>query len=509
VKKFVRQDQPILSTAPDVPPQAPQTLADLHSQLAQLFKPEARKDLQTAVKRLARALDHPDPEHCALDDCNRPLPTLLTLVERLLLAEKKKRHTIYNTKNFLRRLFGFAEAHHLLVSPHAPLVPRFNPRKKAPRPGSSGVGPNGTYLRSAQWPPDLHQAFTAFEQWATAPYVHDRPSELRKRPVTVHGYRTHCEAFFGYLHHIQHLPTLAFEQLFDITLVTAFVHWHIDKLHHRPTLRIHEFLTELLMLSRQYRPNPDFHAQVTTLQKTIPMPPPRYRKEDAWVSLDMLAQIGRDLWPTMLPHQFPRPTRPNPHPAVFSATHAGYSLMFQLWTFRPYRQRNIREMQLDENLYRDTHRKWRIRFQGEQLKVAVKRGQPNIFDLPFPTDLVPVLEAYLQIWRPVLLAKVPQPDQERHVFLTRYGRPFQPEPLTLNSKNLVYRYTGKHWHPHIIRTVWATEWIRNGGDFLTAAKMLNDTLEMVIKKYSYLLDEDVAEKADRLIAERNGHAKAV
>jgi hypothetical protein len=72
---------------------------------------------------------------------------------------------------------------------------------------------------------------------------------------------------------------------------------------------------------------------------------------------------------------------------------------------------------------------------------------------------------------------------------------------------IVYRYTGKNWHPHIIRTVWATEWLRNSGDFHTAAIMLNDRLETVISNYSHLLDEDVAEKAYRLIEERNDQGK--
>ena len=78
----------------------------------------------------------------------------------------------------------------------------------------------------------------------------------------------------------------------------------------------------------------------------------------------------------------------------------------------------------------------------------------------------------------------------------------------ISTKSTVYRYTGKDWHPHIIRTVWATEWIRKThGDFYTAAIMLNDRLETVIAKYTHLLEEDVAEKAYRLLAERNGQGK--
>jgi site-specific recombinase XerD len=164
----------------------------------------------------------------------------------------------------------------------------------------------------------------------------------------------------------------------------------------------------------------------------------------------------------------------------------------------------MREMQIDENLRKDAG-KWHIIFRGEQLKVALKRGESNVFDLPFPDTLVPVLEEYLNVWRPILVGKAGHPSP--YVFLSRYGTPFSPKSLRETTQNIVYRYTSKYWHPHIVRTIWATEWIRNGSDFYTAAIMLNDTLETVIKRYSYLQEGNVAEKADRLLDACNGQGK--
>jgi site-specific recombinase XerD len=178
--------------------------------------------------------------------------------------------------------------------------------------------------------------------------------------------------------------------------------------------------------------------------------------------------------------------------------------MLRLWTYIPYRQRNMREMLLGTNLHKDAHGHWRITFRGDQLKVAIKRGQTNVFDLPFPKALVPALEEYLAVWRPILLTKLISPTDEHSVFLTQRGRPYNRKTLRQALRPIIYSYTGKHWHPHIIRTVWATEWIRNSGDFHTAAIMLNDHLETVIANYSHLLEEDVAEKAYRRIDQRNG-----
>ena len=180
--------------------------------------------------------------------------------------------------------------------------------------------------------------------------------------------------------------------------------------------------------------------------------------------------------------------------------------MFQLWTYIPYRQRNMREMQLDENLRKDAQGSWSITFRGEQLKIATKRGKINVFHLPFPHKLVPILEEYLKTWRPLLLQRALEPSP--YVFLTQNGTPYQRPILSRSTSQIVYRYTGKHWHPHIVRTVWATEWIqKTHGDFYTAAIMLNDRLETVIAKYTHLMEEDVAEKAYRLIDERNGQGK--
>jgi hypothetical protein len=243
---------------------------------------------------------------------------------------------------------------------------------------------------------------------------------------------------------------------------------------------------------------------VNALLKTLPIPDPLYNKTDAWVSLATLNDIGRSLWPRQHPKDLRQ--RKGKHIGCRFAVYAGVSLMLQLWTYIPYRSRNMREMRLGDNLHKDAQGHWRITFRGEQLKIGSKRGNTNVFDLPFPSQLVPVLEDYLAIWRPLLLSKAAYPSP--YVFLSQIGTVYQVGPFNRITSHLVGRYTGKHWHPHIIRTVWATEWIRKThGDFYTAAIMLNDKLETVIAKYTHLLDEDVAEKAYRLIEERNVQGK--
>ena len=133
-----------------------------------------------------------------------------------------------------------------------------------------------------------------------------------------------------------------------------------------------------------------------------------------------------------------------------------------------------------------------------------------MFDLPFPLPLVPHLEEYLTHWRPRLLlpTRTKSETTSPYIFLSRSLRTYSVDSLNAIIKRRIYTYTGKALHPHMIRTIWATEWIRQThGDFYTAAIMLNDRLETVIAKYTHLLDENVAEKAYRLIEERNDKGK--
>jgi hypothetical protein len=282
-------------------------------------------------------------------------------------------------------------------------------------------------------------------------------------------------------------------------LLHDFVTWHVNTLHQRPTGRIKGFLTTVIALTNQYRLLPELRAELIALQRSLPKPPPVLDKGASWMSLRELRAIGQALWPQKQPHQIPwkhsRTARDPDGHAALTARNAGISLMLRLWTYIPYRQRNMREMQLTENLYRDPSSTWRIRFAGEQLKVAVKQGRPSVFDLPFPSALVPDLDTYLTTWRPILSQRTD--NQFRHVFLSRDGTPFgNHHRLRVLVNLIVYRYTGKHWFPHLIRTTWATEWIRDKhpGDFYSAAEMLNDSLQTVITRYSYLLSDGIAEK---------------
>jgi len=90
------------------------------------------------------------------------------------------------------------------------------------------------------------------------------------------------------------------------------------------------------------------------------------------------------------------------------------------------RQRNIREMKREKNLYQDEHHQWHIYFKGNELKVSRRGGKINEFHVPFPPDLVSQLEEYLTYYRPRF---PPNADNLPYIFITREGVPFTQRAL--------------------------------------------------------------------------------
>lgn len=473
------------------------TLHDLTEQLSPAFPTSVQKDLKTAVRILARALTSDVPQSCALETCLQPLPQLLHTVKQYLSSQGKGAYTIRNVKNNLSRLFRLAEAHGLFVPVPVTLTRRFTAKQ---RPRRLTLTPrtwnDGSHLRRRDWPAEAAAEYEKFTQWATDPLVHNREAAWKKRATTLERYEAVFGTYFGYLHHVRQIRPVQFSHLFDYSLIEAFTHWHINEKWHRPTHAPSDLVKCLHAITRQYRPDPVFLEQLKRLRKLLPKLHPIYDKTDAWLPLAELERVGIALWPSKSPDSLLTST-------INAATRASLSLMLRLWVYIPYRQRNMREMELDRNLYRTTEGQWRIRYIGEELKVSSKRGKTNTFDLPFPPNLIPILEAYLSIWRPLLTCK----QNAKEVFLNRCGNAYTMHGLRRTLKGHVYRFTGRaHWHPHIVRTVWATEWIKSSGDFMTAAIMLNDRLETVIANYSHLRDENVAENAYEWVQNRiNGH----
>jgi hypothetical protein len=154
------------------------------------------------------------------------------------------------------------------------------------------------------------------------------------------------------------------------------------------------------------------------------------------------------------------------------------------------------------NLYRKEG-KWYIRFQSAELKISHVKGRVNRVEHPFPEDLVDLLQEWLSQWRAILIscqkesgigAEKVAAGQE-FVLLNSVGTPLTIQQVTWAYESATYRFSGIAMNPHMVRTIWATEYIKSTKNFIDAAYMLGDKVETVLHSYAHLLDEDCGKRA--------------
>jgi site-specific recombinase XerD len=165
----------------------------------------------------------------------------------------------------------------------------------------------------------------------------------------------------------------------------------------------------------------------------------------------------------------------------------------------PLRQRNIRELKLDRNLYQDHEKHWHLHFRGAELKIGMRGPKINEYHVDltdYCPDLIPVLEEFINIHRP----KLPSAAASKCLFLTRMGRPFTSGHLGVELRFAVGTRTGKRFYPHLIRSIWATEYLERTQDFTTASVLLGDTLREVMKTYYDVVNKDHHAKAKAFLS---------
>jgi hypothetical protein len=217
------------------------------------------------------------------------------------------------------------------------------------------------------------------------------------------------------------------------------------------------------------------------------------------------------------------------------AVWAKQSLITRLLVRIPFRQRNIREMALGVHLVKEGG-EWMICLRGKHLKVAWRGDVENEVKYAFPKDLVWLLEEYLTLWRPLLLPQlrirmrelrdsmtskgVARDVAESRVremlldpshqlddmplFVTAIGTPMTQKMVNEAIRRVTYKFTGVAVNVHMLRTIWATEYISATKDLAGAAYKLGDTITTVLKHYAKLLKEDAEKNTTEWVMSRLG-----
>jgi hypothetical protein len=486
------------------------TLTDLlHTLQARGAIPASRiKDLKTSIRYLACALGKDTPDRCVEADLTLAEPHWKAKLNRYFgsLSPAPSPHTVRNTRNNLSFLFRTAANCALLT----PALPGSSPslsrraldqqcRRTSPyreRWHTTHDIPYG--LKPAQWPHDI------YERWQQ--YCTDRQLKTRARSLT--DYTNFLKLYLGFLITIQGL-SIQWNDLFDLTLIDQYVRWNSQRSHTRITVCACRTVSILRTVARHF--NHPHASAITAYHRELPMPEPVHRKKDYNIKLHELETAAlRELQEAYRPVTGYRPgtnaltypsyLRRQKAPGLVRALQYQRALTLRLMIRIPLRVRNFCEMQLDRNLYQDEDRHWHLHFQGDELKKSVRNGRINEYHVNLTTycpELIPQLEEFLAVFRP----RIPHATTISSVFLSRSGRPYHPAHFQREITAAVLKQTHKRFYPHLIRTIWASEYIARTGDFTTAALMLGDTVQVVLQRYHEILEKDHQQKASHFLAD--------
>jgi hypothetical protein len=481
------------------------TLADLLTVLeARGALPASRvKDLKTSIKYLAAALGAASPEACAVAAALAEEATWAKALEDHFATLEVRDRTISavtrrNTRNNLRVLLRAAEAHELLAAPlPVPLLTRPNltawrreQYETQPYPTTYGqLGRRRYRLPQAQWPQAIQDGWRDYKLRCG----------LRIRETSFRSYVKLLECYLGYLVHIEE-RTPAWNDLFEVPTLTAFLRWHSAR--NGRDLTVHARQVAIVIAAMAVVLDHPARQALATLRQGLKKPAELHKKRvHHWVSLEQLEAVadaclaeGRaPLVPAGKDSRFPAAQR---------AGRFARGVILKLLIRVPLRQRNIREMELHKHLVRDPRTgHWHLEFSGGDLKIGHRGPHVNEYKVDltaYRPEFIPILEEYLTVHRP----KLPNADTSRFVFLTQRGNPHIEKTLHLNLSEAVGMHTGQRFYPHLIRTIWATEFLEKKQDFTTAASLLGDTLGTVMRTYYDVVHKEQFPKASAFLDEK-------
>jgi hypothetical protein len=388
-------------------------------------------------------------------------------------------------------------------------------------------------------PQSLAQKIADYETWSTRLNNRVRPNSLRKRAVTFFDHRQTLLREAGYLVKFKGLnPSfITLSTLIEPSHAIDFVEWRIEQ-QNRYTAGSAAVLYRILVLakylmicaqsSQQRRVIQRSMRELNTYRATLGKPAKVQDKDKRWLSLKQLEMVGRSIYP--LNARRVRELTDVTRTAIERHSNNGHTSSrrtFRVYAFRvlqsllirlairiPLRQRNLREMLWNQsspeegkNLYKKDGT-WRLRFRGDELKIPEVRGEVHSLAYEFPTDLVDLLEEWLHKWRALLITrqKYESKGKERlencqeFVFVNYDGRPLSSKQVSWLFKTATYKFTGVAVNPHMIRSIYATEYIKATNNFVDAAFMLGDTVKTVLDSYAKLFDEECGKRANEWIS---------
>lgn len=398
-------------------------------------------------------------------------------------------------------------------------------------------------------PARFSEELNAYREWVTAEFVLNRPRTRKRRAISAKHDRDILRRIAGF--HINHCgavaKTLSLRSLTDEGATAKYVN-HFISHHGRATFTLQNVLISLVSLanylaiiakdSQSRKDMTDASRRLEDIKDRLPDCVAVRDKKKLWLSLEQIEVCGINRYPRNAARLAAASeavrrklqtlnTKGHHSNLELTAVYAMESLLVRLMIRLPLRLRNFCEMSWNptrpeegKNLFRKDG-SWYVRFSGPELKIGMRRGKINSILHRVPSELTWLIEEVLTVWRPIItgipyqlpgdgegrLKHYKEPLQTRAaeykkapgnvlLFLTRDRKPAARHTIRFWVESTTYAYTGIAVYPHLIRDIWATAYIKATGDFAGAAKRLGNTVEITLKHYAHLLDEEAEEKGD-------------
>ena len=460
--------------------------------------PSRVKDIKTSLGYLAHALGHATMDQCQEEPsciASSPWQQKLDTHFSLLVKQGKKLspNTLRNTRTNLRFFFRKAEAEGLLPPParlpELPLTRTAHERTAASTSPLHSMHISNTRtpyrLPFEQWPADLQAA------WAT----YRATRELQVRKSSLDRDVDYLSSYLGFLITLEGVA-VHWDDLFTLAHIDRFVRWHSAR--NQTTITTWAKHTVEALRTLATRTNAQATPAIQHYLRELPTPEPRHNKRRHGLTLHELETVGLS---ALEDARKPVTTTSNEAlvPGLRRILQHQRALMLRLLVRVPLRQRNLRELHLHKNLYKDESGHWHLHFSGSELKMGTRHGRVNEYHVDltdYCPDLLPHLEEFLTLYRP----RLPHAQESSLLFLTKSGRPYEEKFLRQELIILVLRRTNKRFYPHLIRTIWASEYLSATNDFEGAATLLGDSVEMVLKTYYEIHEKKAHNRASQFLA---------
>jgi hypothetical protein len=495
--------------------------------------------IKTAVKQYALILGYSESAQCPLSAFHLQDQRRNHLIEQRADDARRARsgtsvlgpHAMRNLKNNISYLIRTAVAHEIIK----PLAGELASSKTVNTIKVKNITLRREWINPGKYvldpvPDCLFKELSDYETWSTKIVNRERPDTLKKRPVTFSHHKGTLLRAAGYLVKFRAFEpeSISLSTLSDPDNAISYIEWSIEQ-QGRFTVAAAMNVERLIVMAKYLSitaQSPEhqkiFDQRVEELRgyrKNLGQPEPVYDKTKRWLSLRQLESVGLSIYP--LNARRLSELRPEVRSSLLRDQEGRFrkynryaymvmqSLLIRLSIRLPLRQRNFREMlwnpeipEQGRNLYRKDG-KWYVRFQSAELKISHVKGKVHRIEHPFPDDLVDLLQEWLSRWRAIVISyqkgsgigtEKATAGQE-FVFLSSVGTPLSLQQVTWAYESATYRFTGIAMNPHMVRTVWATEYIKSTKNFIDAAYMLGDRVETVLHSYANLLDEDCGKRA--------------